>query len=35
MGSVYRHTTPAMEARVIEALNARLAVALRAVDAAA
>jgi hypothetical protein len=33
MGAVYRHTTAEMEARVVRALDARLAVVRAAIDA--
>jgi hypothetical protein len=33
MGAVYRHTTTAMEARIIQALDARLAEAVAVVEA--
>jgi integrase len=35
MGAVYRHTTAAMEDRVVEAVNARLAVARTVIEDAA
>ena len=33
MGAVYRHTTIAMEARILQALDARLAEAVAVVEA--